>query len=576
MENDSDFDSDSDIEIEDSQSDSSDEGSSTSSSEEEEEEFMDARQFWKLDIKNLNPAPKRFTFSEIPAVHFQVEDNSAIEIFENFFYDKLIDLIVLETNKYADQSKNVSNKKHSRILKWTPTDRNELRIFFALLILQGIIQKPDIEMYWSKKHIIDTPFFPEIMPYRRFALIKRFLHFSDNNSYDPDTHPNPKLNKIWPVYTYLNKVFASSVTLERDIAIDESLMLYKGRLGWKQYIPSKRARYGIKSFMLCESKSGYIWSSIVYTGKGTTFDEEYRNLPMSSQIVMTLMKPLLGKGYCLTTDNFYTSPGLADFLIQHKTDTYGTMRINRKDIPAEFKTEKLKKGDIVAFQTGKLCIMRWKDKKDVCLLSTIHRPDFTDIIKRNKTIRKPKVICEYKNTMGGVDRADQHLTNYPVIKNRGKKYYLKMFMHLMDQAVWNSFVVYKKYNGSKTHLQFRMDLNVIECKKTNAVTWKDKEEAWNKISEKFSSAMPNMIPRSKESINKFYDKKKKEIRKMSAFQRAEHIKTGGGVPAVLTNDPTNNILLQIVNEKTIIGLSNTFDGDNNSIENVAEETNIIQ
>ncbi|GLV33254.1 hypothetical protein CBL_08422 [Carabus blaptoides fortunei] len=63
---------------------------------------------------------------------------------------------------------------------------------------------------------------------------------------------------------------------------------------------------------------------------------------------------------------------------------------------------------------------------------------------------------------------------------------------------------------------------------------------------------------------------------MSAFQRAENIKTGGGVPAVLTNDLTNNILLQIVNEKTIMGLSNTFDGDNNSIENVAEETNIIQ
>ncbi|GLV41746.1 hypothetical protein CBL_12035 [Carabus blaptoides fortunei] len=63
---------------------------------------------------------------------------------------------------------------------------------------------------------------------------------------------------------------------------------------------------------------------------------------------------------------------------------------------------------------------------------------------------------------------------------------------------------------------------------------------------------------------------------MSAFQRAESIKTGGGVPAVLTNDPTNNILLQIVNEKTIMGLSNTFDGDNNSIESVAEETNIIQ
>ena len=43
------------------------------------------------------------------------------------------------------------------------------------------------------------------------------------------------------------------------LSIDESLMLWKGRLGWRQYIPSKRARYGIKSYEICDSQSGYIW-----------------------------------------------------------------------------------------------------------------------------------------------------------------------------------------------------------------------------------------------------------------------------------------------------------------------------
>lgn len=33
--------------------------------------------------------------------------------------------------------------------------------------------------------------------------------------------------------------------------------------------------------------------------------------------------------------------------------------------------------------------------------------------------------------MGGVDRVKQHLNNYPVIKNRGNKYYYKMLLHLL-------------------------------------------------------------------------------------------------------------------------------------------------
>ena len=43
-------------------------------------------------------------------------------------------------------------------------------------------------------------------------------------------------------------------------------MLYKGRLTFKQYIPSKRSRFGIKLFVLCDCKTGTILDFIVYTG----------------------------------------------------------------------------------------------------------------------------------------------------------------------------------------------------------------------------------------------------------------------------------------------------------------------
>ena len=108
--------------------------------------------------------------------------------------------------------------------------------------------------------------------------------------------------------------------------MDESLLLYKGRLGWVQYIPLKRARFGIKFYMLCETKTGYLYSFIIYTGKGTIISQKYKDMPMTSEVVLSLADSLLDMGYCITADNYYTSPQLADFLISKKTDLYGMIK----------------------------------------------------------------------------------------------------------------------------------------------------------------------------------------------------------------------------------------------------------
>ncbi|GFY44825.1 piggyBac transposable element-derived protein 4 [Trichonephila inaurata madagascariensis] len=105
-------------------------------------------------------------------------------------------------------------------------------------------------------------------------------------------------------------------------------------------------------FMLCESHSGYVWSIIIYVGKGTDVSEENKEYSFSTQVVLTLSKPLLNKGYWLTMDNYYNSPELGEMLLKSKTDFFGTLRPNRKDLPKELKTEKLKKGDLLAYQRG--------------------------------------------------------------------------------------------------------------------------------------------------------------------------------------------------------------------------------
>jgi hypothetical protein len=85
-------------------------------------------------------------------------------------------------------------------------------------------------------------------------------------------------------------------------AIDEHLMLYEGKLHFRQYIKSKRSRFGIKMFPLCPSNPefrGYTWNFCLYVGKDT-FDVSHipdtENLTISERIVVYLAQSLLNSG----------------------------------------------------------------------------------------------------------------------------------------------------------------------------------------------------------------------------------------------------------------------------------------
>lgn len=57
-------------------------------------------------------------------------------------------------------------------------------------------------------------------------------------------------------------------------------------------------------------------------------------------------------------------------------------------------------------------------------------------------------------------------------------------------------------------------------------------------------------PRSKDSLRKFYENMKRTVRKDVANERYETIKTGGG-PRVHSTDATKDLVLNLVNKKTV-------------------------
>ena len=188
-------------------------------------------------------------------------------------------------------------------------------------------------------------------------------------------------------------------------------MLWKGRLHFKQYIPSKRHRFGIKIFILCDCRTGFLLYFAIYVESGTQIQFN-KKLGIPGSIVVTLMQSYLHKGHNLFVDNWFTSPALFKVLHANRTGAYGTVRKNRLGMPSF--TDELEKGDSGYRHTDILLAVKWFDKRDVTMLSTIHeaRTISTGKIhwKTNEQIQKPVPIIDYNKNMDSIYRSDMQIS----------------------------------------------------------------------------------------------------------------------------------------------------------------------
>ncbi|KAF2897257.1 hypothetical protein ILUMI_08918 [Ignelater luminosus] len=99
-------------------------------------------------------------------------------------------------------------------------------------------------------------------------------------------------------------------------------------------------------------------------------------------------------------DNYYSSPELYDLLCQLKTDAIGTVRVNRKQLPKSVTQKKLQRGETASAFKEKLMCLKWHDKKDITMMSTIHSNDMIEMqTKRGDVKHKPLVIIDYNTGM---------------------------------------------------------------------------------------------------------------------------------------------------------------------------------
>ena len=208
-----------------------------------------------------------------------------------------------------------------------------------------------------------------------------------------------------------------------------------------EYMPNKPYKWGIKLYELCESSSGYVHTKEVHGGANNV---SYA----SDQVVLRLMAPLVNKGHALYTDNYYSSPTLFDKLVNLDTKTVGTVRTNRREIPLDFKTLKLARGEIAYRRRQNVMAIKWQDKREVNVLTTQHLSETVEVTTRTGAKAKPVAVHDYTQNMSGIDHSDQ-LISYMPFHRRCIKWWKKLFMHLFTLTLVNSHILHNKYLISK-------------------------------------------------------------------------------------------------------------------------------
>ncbi|GFR80383.1 PiggyBac transposable element-derived protein 4 [Elysia marginata] len=230
----------------------------------------------------------------------------------------------------------------------------------------------------------------------RFKQILSFFHLNDNKRYIArGAAGHDPLHKIRPFHNHLKERFMYVYRPEQNICIDEAMCPWRGC----SFMKDKPTKWGIKFYELCESSSGYVWSFKIMSGEVNVSNKPF-------DVVHRLIHPLLNSGHCLYVDNYYCNPALCGSLAANNTMVVGTVHANRVGLPKEFMQRSLVTGEMDYLRLNQVTVIRWKDKREVNVLTTKHLPEMAEHRTRTGVKQKPTAVIDYTANMCGVDLSD--------------------------------------------------------------------------------------------------------------------------------------------------------------------------
>ncbi|CAB4043729.1 Hypothetical predicted protein, partial [Paramuricea clavata] len=389
--------------------------------------------------KDLPTSDDRFS----PEVDNIEETKLPLEYFRQFWTDEVIDLVVQQTNLYSTQQTGSSIN----------TTKQEAEQLTGMHLKMGIIKLPSYKMYWSQK--VRFPAVADIMPLKRYEKIRSNLHFVDNSLIGGNSS---KLAKIQPVIDIFREQCVK-IKPEESHFVDEQIIPAKTKYsGIRQYNPKKPVKWGFKNLVRAVA-SGFMYDFYIYAGKDATMDEnaDFKHLQKSAQVVARLCQHLpSNSSHQLFFDNWFTTMDLLIYLKNKGILACGTVRANRLQGCLLQSNKEMKKAgrgttDYKSDTTQGLIVVKWLDNNAVHVASNFVGVEPLGSVerwcpedKKKKKIQCPQLILRYNKSMGGVDKADMLISLYR-IRTKTKRWYIKIFWHLVDMAKVNAWLLYRRH-----------------------------------------------------------------------------------------------------------------------------------
>lgn len=382
------------------------------------ESFKQAGRASSSNVMSLTPGITRYAMTRIS------DEISAFKLFITIGIEQLI--------------MNYTNIEGEKVYgeNWKQLDDRELEAYLGLLILAGVYKSHNesTESLWSEEN--GRHIFRATMSLKRFKELSRVLRFDDRNR-------RRKSDKLAPIQDLWNKwvdILPNLYNPGENVTVDEQLIGFRGRCPFRQYMPKKPSKYGIKFWLLCDSVNSYVWNIQIYTGKDAgTSSEKNQGL----RVVLDLCSKEL-KGRNVTVDNFFTSYDLGQMLLKRNLTMIGTIRKNKTSIPPELLHVKGKAvfSSTFAF-TPDTTMVSYIPKKNKCVVlqSTLHKSAAVE----SNVEKKPIIIVDYNKTKGGVDTLDQKVACY-TCKRKTNRWPIVVFANMLDISVNNAFVLFSIAN----------------------------------------------------------------------------------------------------------------------------------
>ena len=144
-------------------------GGDTDSDDDLVPQFTD--QLHAINIQPFEPYNHRFSHA------IDVENFRELDFLNLFLDNNILNNITDQTNLFAEQQQ--IEKPDS---KWIPTTLDEMKALLGINILQGVIEVPHFDFYWSDSDFWGNAGVKKTMPRDRFKSLSSYMYLNDNTT----------------------------------------------------------------------------------------------------------------------------------------------------------------------------------------------------------------------------------------------------------------------------------------------------------------------------------------------------------------------------------------------------------